>query len=115
ECLGTLVACRPSSCEPRDQHLVDVSAAACAGSMRALSGLEGVHIITHDAPYGVGLAETRASANTNGRTLVLFLGSNIGNFDPPGAHEFLREIRRTLHAGDCLLLGADLVKPAGVL
>jgi L-histidine Nalpha-methyltransferase len=42
---------------------------------------------------------------------VLFLGSNIGNFDPPAAHDFLLEIRRALRPGDALLLGADLVKP----
>ena len=48
---------------------------------------------------------------TAGRTLVLFLGSNIGNFDPPGADAFLRGIRAALRPGDALLIGADLVKP----
>mgnify|MGYP003694423487 CR=1 FL=1 len=43
--------------------------------------------------------------------LVLLLGSNIGNFDAPAAHEFLRAIRGALAPGDALLLGADLVKP----
>ena len=43
--------------------------------------------------------------------LVLLLGSNIGNFDMPAAHEFLRAIRGALAPGDALLLGADLVKP----
>jgi uncharacterized SAM-dependent methyltransferase len=43
--------------------------------------------------------------------LVLFLGSNIGNFDAPAAVDFLRRIRRALAPGDQLLLGADLVKP----
>ena len=46
-----------------------------------------------------------------GRTLALFLGSNIGNFDPPGADAFLRSIRAALARGDALLIGADLVKP----
>ena len=45
-----------------------------------------------------------------GRSLVLFLGSNIGNFDPPGAHAFVRGVRSQVRAGDMLLLGADLVK-----
>ena len=44
------------------------------------------------------------------RTLALFLGSNIGNFDPPGAEAFLRNIRTTLSAGDSLLLGTDLIR-----
>jgi L-histidine N-alpha-methyltransferase len=42
---------------------------------------------------------------------VLLLGSNIGNFDMPAAHEFLCAIRGALAPGDALLLGADLVKP----
>jgi uncharacterized SAM-dependent methyltransferase len=46
-----------------------------------------------------------------GRALVLFLGSNIGNFDPPGAEELLRRVRSTLRPGDALLLGTDLIKP----
>jgi uncharacterized SAM-dependent methyltransferase len=43
--------------------------------------------------------------------LTLFLGSNIGNFDPPGADEFLLGVRASLASGDSLLLGTDLVKP----
>ena len=42
--------------------------------------------------------------------LVLFLGSNIGNFDPPGADAFLRGIRAALVPGEAFLIGADLVK-----
>ena len=42
---------------------------------------------------------------------MLFLGSNIGNFDPPGADAFLRGIRARSRPGDALLIGADLVKP----
>src|SRR5581483_2947419 len=45
------------------------------------------------------------------RALVLLLGSNIGNYDPPGAAAFLRGVRARLRRGDALLLGADLVKP----
>ena len=42
---------------------------------------------------------------------MLFLGSNIGNYDPPGARAFVRGVRSRLTAGDAFLLGADLVKP----
>jgi uncharacterized SAM-dependent methyltransferase len=41
---------------------------------------------------------------------VLFLGSNIGNFDPPVAQDLLVRFRRALGKGDALLLGSDLVK-----
>src|SRR5262245_9852099 len=41
---------------------------------------------------------------------MVFLVSNIGNFDPPGAFAFLGLIRGALRPHDYLLLGADLVK-----
>lgn len=48
-------------------------------------------------------------------TLALFLGSNIGNFPPAEAREFLSALRRVLKSGDCLLLGADLKKNEQIL
>jgi dimethylhistidine N-methyltransferase len=49
------------------------------------------------------------------RKLVLFLGSNIGNFTRPRAHAFLRRLRNALAPGDGLLLGFDLKKDIDVL
>jgi L-histidine N-alpha-methyltransferase len=95
-----------------DVHLVDVSQTALRSSMQTLGSIDGVRIIEHATSYEAGLAEAAAQAARPGRTLVLFLGSNIGNFDPPGAAELLRSIRGALREGDALLLGADLVKPA---
>ena len=43
-------------------------------------------------------------------TLVAFLGSTIGNFDPVEAHELLAGVAAVLRDGDRLLLGADLRK-----
>src|ERR1041384_7060512 len=90
-------------------HLVDVSSAALDLAARTLSVHERVSIVPHQASYEAGLDElARGDADLlQGRTLVLFLGSNIGNFDRPGADEFLRTIRRALAPGDALLLGAD--------
>ncbi len=93
-------------------HLVDVSASALDLARRTLSELDNVEIVLHEAAYEVGLAAVTATHQSAGRTLTLFLGSNIGNFDPPGADAFLRNIRAALAAGDALLIGADLVKPA---
>jgi L-histidine Nalpha-methyltransferase len=50
-----------------------------------------------------------------GRRLVLFLGSTIGNLDPPERRALLTEVRRLLRRGDRLLLGVDLVKDTTVL
>jgi L-histidine N-alpha-methyltransferase len=46
-----------------------------------------------------------------GRQLVVFLGSTIGNLDDEPRRTFLGEVRRLLHPGDAFLLGVDLVKP----
>jgi len=50
-----------------------------------------------------------------GRRLVLFLGSTIGNFDPPACRQLLGGLGRILGPGGRLLLGVDLVKDRGVL
>jgi L-histidine Nalpha-methyltransferase len=94
-----------------DVHLVDISASALGTASRVVSALGRVHVVTHQAPYEVGLREFRIERRGPGTALALFLGSNIGNFDPPGAEPFLRAIRAALRRGDALLLGADLVKP----
>lgn len=54
----------------------------------------------------------RASAP---RTIVLFLGSTIGNLDPEESIAMLRDLRSALAPGDALLLGADLRKDRAVL
>lgn len=47
--------------------------------------------------------------------LVLFLGSNIGNFDKPRARAFLRRIWSGLRPGDHTLVGFDMKKDIEVL
>lgn len=49
------------------------------------------------------------------RTVVLFLGSTIGNLDPGASVSMLRDLRSALAAGDALLLGADLRKDRAIL
>ena len=44
------------------------------------------------------------------RSLVVFLGSSIGNFPPPARVTFLEELRASMRKGDGFLLGVDLVK-----
>lgn len=47
---------------------------------------------------------------TDYRKVVLFLGSNIGNFTLEDAQDFLQHIRDELQVGDALLLGVDMQK-----
>jgi len=94
-------------------HLIDVSPAALAAARSTLGSRVGLTVVTHQATYEDGLetfAQRARARSSTGRTLIVFLGSNIGNFDPPGAAEFLRTLRGALTCGDALLLGADLVK-----
>jgi len=92
-------------------QLVDISPTALEATTRALGRFPHLSIIEHRATYGTGLRRVAAHRRGDASTLVLFLGSNIGNLDPPADEEFLASIRATLRPGDGLLLGTDLVKP----
>ena len=60
------------------------------------------------AEYRDGLHELRR--RLEGPRLVLWLGSNVGNFERDEAVRFLAEVRRDLDGNDRLLLGVDLRK-----
>lgn len=109
EKLRTLLEAASRRQRPIDVHLIDISPSALAIAAQTIGSVGDVRVITHQAPYDSGLRE--AQRQTTGRTLVAFLGSNIGNFDPPGASAFLQNIRASLKNGDAVLLGVDLVKP----
>ena len=96
---------------PLDLHLIDVSGSALAEAGRKLADLPEVRLVNHRATYETGLQALRSGRAASERRLALFLGSNIGNFDPPGRDAFLSAVRAALHRGDRFLLGADLVKP----
>jgi L-histidine N-alpha-methyltransferase len=83
---------------------VDVSRAAIAQASAELHGLRRLDVqpIVARYPDELGfLGETAA------RRLVLFLGSNIGNYDAAAALALLAGVRRRLAPGDALLIGAD--------
>ena len=66
-----------------------------------------------DYTHGSGLE--LGPADENERTLVLYIGSSIGNFEPREALRLLRRVRAGLRTGDGLLLGVDLVKDESLL
>jgi L-histidine Nalpha-methyltransferase len=92
-------------------HLIDLSEAALAHSVQTLATIGGsaISVTTDQATYEDGLLTL--PTETAAPTLVAFLGSNIGNFDRPGAAAFLGLLRAAVHPRDYLLLGVDLVKP----
>jgi L-histidine N-alpha-methyltransferase len=94
-----------------DVELVDVSGSALDAARHRLGAIEGVRVSMHQASYQQGLSSLSTSSDRRTRTLMLFLGSNIGNFDRPDAEVFLRSARAALTPGDAFLIGTDLVKP----
>jgi L-histidine N-alpha-methyltransferase len=93
---------------------VDISATALESSSRILlQSYPRLRIEAYAADYFVGLAEL--GKKERGRTLALFLGSNISNFDRDEAIRFLEAMRSVLLKGDALLLGADLKKDPAIL
>lgn len=99
-------------------ELVDVSATALDLATRALASFPTVRVTGHRTTYEDGLqriAGQRAVDGREGGMMVAFLGSNIGNLDPPAARRFLARIRGALRPHDRLVLGTDLVKPEAEL
>ena len=72
---------------------------------REVGDIQAISILGLERDYLDGLAEVAASRRQGKPLLVLFLGSTIGNFDPPAAANFLQELRGLLQPGDSLLLG----------
>ena len=93
---------------------IDISASALKQSSEALLGsYPELNIRAYAADYFQAL-EALPSLGPR-PVLVLFLGSNIGNFEPDEALNFLSAIRRVLRPNDALLLGADLKKDRAAL
>jgi L-histidine N-alpha-methyltransferase len=109
EKLEIVLECAQPLC--RHVHLIDISADALELA-RARLARRGPIVTTCRGTYEDGLARLESVRRDGEPLLVLFLGSNIGNFDPAAAHELLAAIRAALRPGDGLLLGSDLVKPA---
>lgn len=58
---------------------------------------------------------TWLNQRTHRSNLVLFLGSNIGNFTPDFQHQFLENLWFSLQHNDQLLIGMDLKKPYRII
>ena len=92
-------------------HLIDISSQALEQTEQRLTRLRHFSVVGHQSTYEEGLRQAGSARDPGSPVLVLFLGSNIGNFDTDAAAAFLQRIRRALEPGDLMLLGADLVKP----
>lgn len=94
-----------------DATSLETTASALAAEFDDLRVL-GVAATFESAIVQVAAGLPRQSAEA---TLVLFLGSTIGNLEPDERRELLRSIRTNLRPGDAFLLGADSVKSEAIL
>jgi len=95
---------------------VDISASAVeASSHSLLLAYPDLRITAYVGEYHSALRAIRRERVLPGRTLVLFLGSTLGNLDPAERPALLGAIRALLNPGEGFLLGTDLQKPESVL
>jgi len=77
------------------------------------TSMPGLNIKTLTGEYFSALAQIETEPGRS--KVILFLGSNIGNFPRPVAEDFLTRLSKNLVMGDMLLLGVDLVKDPRVV
>lgn len=93
---------------------IDISHTMLRDSSQGLLGdYPALEIAAVAAEYQAGLRTLRPDPARP--KLVLWLGSNVGNFTRGEAARFLRGVRRTLASRDRLLLGVDLRKDRAIL
>lgn len=110
---GLLLAAAVRRQGPVTYYPIDISPSALQEAARRIAEeLPHVSIEPRVGDYTRSLEELPAPGC---RRLVLYIGSSIGNFDPPEAAALLRGLRGQLHRGDLLLLGVDHVKDRGTL
>jgi L-histidine N-alpha-methyltransferase len=97
--------------QPTSYYPIEISRTALAMCEREVGDIDSISIVGLERDYLDGLGEVAARRCEREHLMVLFLGSTIGNFDPPAAVTFLKQIRGLLEPGDSLLLGTDLDKP----
>lgn len=99
-----------------DYMPIDISRSALEhSSEELLSTYPNLRVTALVADYGEGLRAIREQDPLRHGTLVLFLGSTVGNLGPEERAGLLRDVHGMLHPGDALLLGTDLKKPESVV
>ena len=93
---------------------IDISESVLESTAEALAAdYPRLDIVALSGTYEQGLA--RLDGHAIAPRLVLWLGSNVGNFDRAGAAAFLAGVRRNLGPGDGVLMGVDLRKDPALL
>ncbi|GAC1403177.1 MAG: L-histidine N(alpha)-methyltransferase [Candidatus Velthaea sp.] len=95
-------------------HPIDISPEALVeSSLGLIAAHDTLRISAYASDYFALLRERRMK--TRDRVLALYLGSNVGNFEPADARSLLELLAHALKPGDGLLMGYDLKKDAAIL
>ncbi|MCA1838882.1 MAG: L-histidine N(alpha)-methyltransferase [Actinobacteria bacterium] len=92
---------------PLDVDEVTLTAAATS----IMSRYEGVSVTAVVGDFERNLGDLPVE----GRRMIAFIGSTIGNLDPTQRKQFLAALTSNMRSGDSFLLGTDLVKDPAVL
>jgi L-histidine N-alpha-methyltransferase len=92
---------------------IDISPEALNQLEKNLAEFPELNVEAVAADYLEGLKYVRSHSDR--RQIVLFLGSNIGNFSREAEYSFLKEIKGHMRSDDFLLIGFDLKKDIDVL
>ena len=95
-------------------HPIDISPDALIESSHGLLAAHDALTVSAYASDYFALLRSR-KLNTRERVLALYLGSNVGNFEPTAARELFALVGASLQRGDGLLVGYDLKKEPSVL
>ncbi len=101
--------------EPAGYVPVDISAGHLEASAAALAADYPDLVIEPVAADFTQPFDLPATLPACQRRLIYFPGSTLGNFEPPLAVRWLRQMRKLAGADGALLLGVDMVKDAAVL
>lgn len=92
---------------------IDVSDILVSSSHKLLESYSWLDITGVNDTYENGLRLIHQ--NYDDPTLIMFLGSSLGNMDAMHAHKFLCSIRSSMHDNDIFLIGLDLDKDQSTL
>ncbi len=95
-------------------HPIDISSSVLEQlQMRLQKSLPNLSYYPTHGEYIEALNKLNLSSEQ--RKVILFLGSNIGNFTVKRAKEFLKHISASMHVNDLFFLGVDLKKDPRVI
>ena len=93
---------------------IDISTEAiCASSLALVESYPGLRVRAYAGDYFDVLGSHPVRSDR--KMLAMFMGSNIGNYEPGEAQTLLRLLSSALRRGDGLLIGTDLKKDRATL